>query len=223
MKSLSRVQLFVTPWIVTYQAPSSMGFSRQEYWSGLPFPPPQDLPEPGINPCLLHWQVDFFIFNHCATWEAHPYAHICTNKTNYLWANNIPCYDTILGKTPGRRHGSLLQYSCLENPMDRGTWWATWGHRESDTTEVTCKHDTRLWYIIETPRRQVTKIKMSKFWSCVRILCRDMNKSMLSCLSCYMTLYWFCHSYFLVHYLSMLFFILITLGDLRLKCLKTSF
>ena len=40
MKSLSHVQLFVTPWTVAYQAPPSMGFSRQEYWSGLPFPSP---------------------------------------------------------------------------------------------------------------------------------------------------------------------------------------
>ena len=48
------------------------------------------------------------------------------------------------GRSPGRGHGSLLQYSCLENPMDRVAWWATWGHRESDTTEVTCKYDTRL-------------------------------------------------------------------------------
>ena len=38
VKSLSRVQLFVTPWTVAYQAPPSMGFSRQEYWSGLPCP-----------------------------------------------------------------------------------------------------------------------------------------------------------------------------------------
>ena len=50
MKSLSRVQLFVIPWTVAYQAPSSMGFSRQEYWSGLPFPSPGDLPNPGIEP-----------------------------------------------------------------------------------------------------------------------------------------------------------------------------
>ena len=49
MKSLSRVQLFVTPWIVAHQAPPSMGFSRQEYWSGLPFPCPGDLPNPGIE------------------------------------------------------------------------------------------------------------------------------------------------------------------------------
>ena len=50
VKSLSRVQLFATPWTVAYQAPPSMGFSRQEYWSGLPFPSPGDLPDPGIEP-----------------------------------------------------------------------------------------------------------------------------------------------------------------------------
>ena len=50
MKSLSRVRLFVTPWTVAYQVPPSMGFSRQEYWSGLPFPSPGHLPDPGIEP-----------------------------------------------------------------------------------------------------------------------------------------------------------------------------
>ena len=50
VKSFSRVQLFETTWTVAYQAPPSMGFSRQEYWSGLPFPSPEDLPDPGIKP-----------------------------------------------------------------------------------------------------------------------------------------------------------------------------
>ena len=49
-ESLSRVRLFVTPWTVAHQAPLSMGFSRQEYWSGLPWPPPGDLPDPGNEP-----------------------------------------------------------------------------------------------------------------------------------------------------------------------------
>ena len=48
VKSLSGVRLFVTPWTVAYQAPPSMGFSRQEYWSGVLFPSPGDLP--GIEP-----------------------------------------------------------------------------------------------------------------------------------------------------------------------------
>ena len=50
VKSLSHVQLFATPWTATYQAPLSMGLSRQGYWSGLPFPSPEDLPDPGIEP-----------------------------------------------------------------------------------------------------------------------------------------------------------------------------
>ena len=50
VKSVSRVQLFVTPWTVAYQAPLSMGFSRQEHWSGLSFPSPGDLPYPRIEP-----------------------------------------------------------------------------------------------------------------------------------------------------------------------------
>ena len=58
MKSLSSVWLFATPWTVTHQAPPSVGFSRQEYWSGLPFPSPGDLPNPGIKPGSPALQVD---------------------------------------------------------------------------------------------------------------------------------------------------------------------
>ena len=50
VKLLSCVRLFATPWTVAHQAPLSMGFSRQEYWSGLPLPSPVDLPDPGIEP-----------------------------------------------------------------------------------------------------------------------------------------------------------------------------
>ena len=58
VKSLSRVQLFATPWTIAYQAPLSMGFSRQECWSGLPFPSPGDLPNPGIEPGSLALRAD---------------------------------------------------------------------------------------------------------------------------------------------------------------------
>ena len=53
---LSRVQLFVTPWTIARHSPRSMKFSRQEYWSGLPFPPPgmEGIPAKGSNPGLLH-------------------------------------------------------------------------------------------------------------------------------------------------------------------------
>ena len=58
VKSLSRVQLFETPWTVAYQAPPSMGFSWQECWSGLPFPSPGDLPDSGIEPGSPTLQAD---------------------------------------------------------------------------------------------------------------------------------------------------------------------
>ena len=50
VKSLSRVRLFETLWTVAHHVPLSLGFSRQEYWSGVPFPSPEDLPNPGIEP-----------------------------------------------------------------------------------------------------------------------------------------------------------------------------
>ena len=58
VKLLSRARLFATPWTIAYQAPPSMGFSRQEYWSGLPFPSPGDLPHPGIEPGSPALQAD---------------------------------------------------------------------------------------------------------------------------------------------------------------------
>ena len=63
VKSLSHVRLFATPWTVAYQAPPSMGFSRQEYWSGLPFPSPGDLLDPEIEPGSPAFKVDYFFFN----------------------------------------------------------------------------------------------------------------------------------------------------------------
>ena len=58
MKLLSHVQLFAAPWTVAFQAPPSMRFSRQEYWSGLPFSSPGDLPDPGIEPRSPTLQAD---------------------------------------------------------------------------------------------------------------------------------------------------------------------
>ena len=57
-KLLSRVRLFVIPWTVAYQDPPSMEFSRQEFWSGLPFPSPGDVPDPGTEPRSPALQAD---------------------------------------------------------------------------------------------------------------------------------------------------------------------
>ena len=69
VKSLSRVQLFATQWTVSYQVPPSMGFSRQEYWSELPFPSPGDLPTQGLNPGLPHCRQPLYHLNH----QGNPY------------------------------------------------------------------------------------------------------------------------------------------------------
>ena len=72
VQSLSLVRLFGTPWTVTHQAPLSMEFSRQEYWSGLPFPSLGDLPDPEIELRYPALQVDFF----------YPLSHLGIPKTN---------------------------------------------------------------------------------------------------------------------------------------------
>ena len=59
VKSLSRVQLFATPWTVAYHAPPSMGFSKQEYWSGLPFPSPEERTR-GFQKNIYFCFIDYF-------------------------------------------------------------------------------------------------------------------------------------------------------------------
>ena len=76
LSHFSHVQLFVTLWTVACQAPLSMGFSRQEYWSGLPCPPPGDLLDPGIKPMSsMSLVLAGKFFTTSATWEA-PKAHL---------------------------------------------------------------------------------------------------------------------------------------------------
>ena len=71
LSHFSHVWLSSTPWTVTHQTPLHMGFSKQEYWSGLPFPPPRDLPNPGIKPTpLMSPALAGGFFTTSATWEA---------------------------------------------------------------------------------------------------------------------------------------------------------
>ena len=81
VKSLSRVRLFATPWTVAYQAPLSMGFSRQECWSGLPFPSPGDLPDPGIEPRSPELRADAL--------PSEPPGRPMTNLDNILKSRDI--------------------------------------------------------------------------------------------------------------------------------------
>ena len=80
LSCFSHIWLLVTLWTVAHQAPLSMGFSRQEYWSGLPFPPPGDLPHPGIEPESLTSPASAGGFFTTSTiWEAQ-----ILNNTNYI-------------------------------------------------------------------------------------------------------------------------------------------
>ena len=114
LSHISHVQLFVTLWTVAYQAPLSMGFSRKEYWSGLPCPPPGDLSNPGIEPASptsnLHWQAG-----------ALPLA---LPGKSLLGLRGINLKQQVLDKARDTRQRSLEGYSPE-------------GHKESDMTEVT--------------------------------------------------------------------------------------
>ena len=93
----------MTPWTAAYQAPPSMGFSRQEYWSGVPLPTTRDrLPTP--------------VFLGFPSGSAGKESACNTGDLG-----SIPG----LGRAPGEGNGNPLQCSCLENPMDRGAWQAT--------------------------------------------------------------------------------------------------
>ena len=86
-QSFSHVRLFVTPWTIDHQAHLSMELSKQEYWTGLPFPTPGDLPNSGIsNPqllCLLHWQMDLLPLCHLS----YVYMYImCIYVYTYIYA-----------------------------------------------------------------------------------------------------------------------------------------
>ena len=110
MKSLSRVRLFAIPWTLAYEARLSMEFSRQEYWSGLPFPSPGPAKREAMldDPGLGASQVALLVKNPSA------------NADDIRDVGSIPS----LGKYPGGGPGNSLQYSGLENPMDRGAWRA---------------------------------------------------------------------------------------------------
>ena len=85
VKSLSHARLFATPWTVAYHAPPSMGFSRQEYWSGLPFPSPEDVPDPGIEPGSPALQADALL-SEAQGKSSFPYL---ANKATNVWPQDM--------------------------------------------------------------------------------------------------------------------------------------
>ena len=154
IKSLSRLQLFATPWTVAHQASPSTEFSRHEHWSGLPFPSPGDLPNPAIESGSPVLQTDtlpseppgnlILLINYLHT---HTQRHILITISRWGFpgdsvVKNAPANAGNVGslpgwgRSPGAGNGNPLQESCPGNPMDRGAWWATFqaGLKESATT-----------------------------------------------------------------------------------------
>ena len=91
VKSLSCVQLFATPWTIAHPAPLSMGLSQQEYWSGLPFPPPGDLLDAGIeHESLTSPALAVSFFTTCATWEVLcVWLFSCSVVSDSLWLHGL--------------------------------------------------------------------------------------------------------------------------------------
>ena len=97
MKSLSCVRLFATPWTVAHQAPLPMGFSRQEYWSGLPFPSPGDLPDPEIKPRSPALQADTLTSEPPGKPQDKCYSLFCNFLPLYEWKDVTPLKWTYAG------------------------------------------------------------------------------------------------------------------------------
>ena len=125
----SRVHLFATLWTVAHQAPLSMGFSRQEYWSGLPCPPPGDLPNLGIEPSSLTSPELARILE----WEPFPSPGDLPNRgikprSPTLQADFLPAEPQ--GKSKNTRMGSLslLQLIFPTQESNRGLLHCRWIH-----------------------------------------------------------------------------------------------
>ena len=113
MKLLSRVQLFMTPWTVAHQAPLSMGVSRQEYWSGLPFPSPGDLANRVIEPGPLALQPNSLPSElQGSTAKGRKGSHSVVSdslRPHWLWPTSLLCPCNFPGKSTGVGCHFLLQ------------------------------------------------------------------------------------------------------------------
>ena len=113
---LSHLWLFATPWTVTRQAPLSMGVSKQEYWSGLTFPTPGDLPDPGIEPeSLTSPSLVGRSFTTSTTWKARNWARV--SYYSYEWSSYFSLFIPF--------HFSSLLPSYPRRPVIFSVWFCT--------------------------------------------------------------------------------------------------
>ena len=141
LSRFSQVWLFATPWTVACQTPLSTGLPRQEYWSGLLCPPPEDLPHLGMEPTSpVFFALTGGFFTTSTTWgrrQWHPTPVLLPGKSHGR-RSLVGCspWGREESNTTERLHfhfslscigegnGNPLQCSCLENPRDGGAWWA---------------------------------------------------------------------------------------------------
>ena len=125
LSCFSHVQLFVTQWTIACQTPLSMGFSRQEYWSGLPFPPPGDLPNPGIEPVSPALEGGFFSTEPPGKPIHDIDQSICSQPAFLTCGLHIPGYRGLLVFTvlchQQRWVFFLLLFFCLDSNLGRGS------------------------------------------------------------------------------------------------------
>ena len=121
VKSLSRVRLLATPWTAAYQAPPSIGFSRQEYWSGVP------LPSPSLYVTRIYMGLPRWVSGKESTRQCRRHRRPAFNTWEDHMEKEVETYSSIL---------------LLENFMDREAWQTTvhWGCKELDTAKHVCAH-----------------------------------------------------------------------------------
>ena len=152
-KSLSRVRLLATPWTAAFQAPPSMGFSRQEHWSGVPL---------AMTRIPLRITREFRSFYHMTPLPWSLFLQAMHMRVSQMVLVVKPANPGALrdmgsipwsGRSPGGVHGNPLLHSCVENPVDRGDWPATvhgvawsWTRLEQLSTQHTCiwRRQTRI-------------------------------------------------------------------------------
>ena len=142
LSRFSCVWLFSTLWTLAFQAPSSMGFSRQEYWSGWPCPPPGDLPDPGIEPrSLLSPAVTLAgrFFTTSATWEA-PYISVYILYIIYI------CITCIIYNIKESKDNSQCFWKCII-PSSFNDLFSNSLRILRSSSPLTCKigHSDALW------------------------------------------------------------------------------
>ena len=147
----SHIWLFATPWTIAYQAPLSMEFSREEYWSGLPFPSPLQSRGSSRSRDWTHVPWVFCIGKQVVLLLSHLGSHSSSfrdrqwHPTPVLLPGKSHGWRSLVGCNPwgrwesdtterlhfhvslsciGEGNGNPLQCSCLENPRDEGAWWA---------------------------------------------------------------------------------------------------